>query len=147
MDEISRFNAVTRWHQQSGSKERRMAKNIIYCLWREWLIFPFADKINKLPEKTDVWKFRLQDINRKYVRQRGCSYFFLGLEREYKDCNFGLKAETHWSLKQTCQLLVCVLLSSHYLTQRVPATEEIYVRTHSDCIPTTYNSRCPWIKM
>ena len=29
----------------------------------------------------------------------------MGLERQYKVCNFGLKAETHWSLKQTCQLL------------------------------------------
>ena len=31
-------------------------KKVIYCLWIEWQIFPFADKINKLPEK-----------NRKYV--------------------------------------------------------------------------------
>ena len=25
---------------------------MIYCLWIEWQVFPFADKINKLPEKT-----------------------------------------------------------------------------------------------
>ena len=27
----------------------------------------------------------------------------MGLERHYKVCNFRLKAETRWSLKQTCQ--------------------------------------------
>ena len=32
------------------------SENIIYCLWIEWQIFPFTDKITKLPEK-----------NRKYV--------------------------------------------------------------------------------
>ena len=32
-------------------------ENIIYSLLIEWQIFPFADKIHKLPEK-----------NRKYVR-------------------------------------------------------------------------------
>ena len=42
------------------------------------------------------------------------------LKRQYKVCNFGLKAETHWSLKQTCQLLVSVLRPLHYFTKRVP---------------------------
>ena len=44
------------------------------------------------------------------------------------------KEETHWSLKQTCQLLVCVLRPPHYFTKRVPATEERYVWTLTDCI-------------
>ena len=90
------------------------------------------------------------------MRQRGFSYFRFGLVREYKVCNFGLKAEiqwslkrrgrgslvsqakgeNHWSLKQTCQLLVCVLRLSHYFTKRVLATEERYMRILSDCIPT-----------
>ena len=30
------------------------------------------------------------------------------------------KGETRWSLKPTCQLLVCVLQPSHYFTKRVP---------------------------
>ena len=34
------------------------------------------------------------------MRQRGCSYFPLGLKREYKVCNFGLKVEIRWSLKR-----------------------------------------------
>ena len=37
------------------SQEREKVKddgdNVIYSLWIEWQIFPFADKINKLPEK------------------------------------------------------------------------------------------------
>ena len=37
----------------------RKEKNVIYCLWIEWQIFPFADKINKLPGKKK---------KRKYVR-------------------------------------------------------------------------------
>ena len=33
-------------------------ENIIYCLWIEGQIFPFADKINNLQEKkTEVCKF------------------------------------------------------------------------------------------
>ena len=44
---------------QEKEKLRRMTKNIIYCLWIEWQIFPFADKINKLKEKIpEVCKFR-----------------------------------------------------------------------------------------
>ena len=41
---------------KGASQERKIKKYVIYCLWIEWQIFPFADKINKLPEK-----------NRKYV--------------------------------------------------------------------------------
>ena len=33
------------------------------------------------------------------MRQRGCSYFCVGLEKQCKVCNFQLKAEIHWSLK------------------------------------------------
>ena len=51
------------------------------------------------------------------------------------------KEETRWSLKHICQLLVCVLRPPHYFTKRVPATEERYVRTLSDCIPTSYTSQ------
>ena len=32
-----------------------MARNLIYCLGIEWQIFPFADKINKLPG--EKWKY------------------------------------------------------------------------------------------
>ena len=32
-----------------------------------------------------------------------CSYFRVGVERLYKVCNFRLKREIRWSLKQTCQ--------------------------------------------
>ena len=75
---------------------------------------------------------------------------------QYKVCKFGLnwrdslasqatgrdplvaqvKGETRWSLKQTCQILVRVLRPPNYFTKRVPATEERYVRTLSDCVPT-----------
>ena len=34
------------------------------------------------------------------MRRRGCSYFHMGLEKKYKVCNFGLKAEIQWSLKR-----------------------------------------------
>ena len=57
------------------------------------------------------------------------------------------RGETRWSLKQTYQLLLCVLRTSHYFTERVPATEERYVRTLSDCIPTTHNRRRRRIKI
>ena len=33
-----------------------------------------------------------------------CSYFHVGVERQYKVCKFGLKEEICWSLKQTCWL-------------------------------------------
>ena len=39
------------------SQER---ENVIYCQWIEWQIFPFTDKINKLPKKNkknEVRKF------------------------------------------------------------------------------------------
>ena len=71
----------------------------------------------------------------------------MGLERQYKVCNFGQKAETRWSLKQTCQLPVSVLWPSHYFTKRFPATKERYVRTLSDCVPTTHNRRRQRIKI
>ena len=45
------------------------------------------------------------------------------------------RGESCWSLKQTCHLPVCVLRPSHYFTKRVPATEERYARSLSDCIP------------
>ena len=81
----------------------------------------------------------------------------MGLERQYKVCNFGLKAEicwslkrregVHWSLKQTYQLLECVLRPPHYFTKRVLATEERYVGTLSDCVPTTHNRHSRRIKV
>ena len=55
--------------------------------------------------------------------------------------------ETRWSLKLTCQFHVWVLRPSHYFTKRVSATEESYVRTLSDCIPTTHNRRRRIIKI
>ena len=42
---------------------------------------------------------------------------------------------------------VCVLWLSHYFTKSVPATEERYVRTISDCIPTSHKRRCRRIKI
>ena len=51
------------------------------------------------------------------------------------------KGETRWALKQTYQLLVCVLRQLHYFIKRVPATEEWYAPNLSDCIPTTHNCR------
>ena len=41
-------------------------------------------------------------------------------ERQYKVCNFGLKAETCWSLKQTCQLPVSVSLATALLHKKGP---------------------------
>ena len=35
------------------------------------------------------------------MKQRGCSYFRLGLEREYTVCNFELKEEIQWFLKRS----------------------------------------------
>ena len=79
------------------------------------------------------------------------------LKRQYKVCNFGLKAEIFWSLKwrreicrplkQTCQLPMCVLQPSHYFTKRVSTTEERYVQTLSDCISITHNCRHQRIKI
>ena len=97
--------------------------------------------ISKFPgKKTEVCKFRKTAINRIYV----------GLERQYKVCNFGLKAEICWSLKrreisagylseegwirwslkrregpadhssQPVGFSVCVLRSSFYFTQKGP---------------------------
>ena len=60
-------------------------------------VSPFADKINKIPEK-----------KRTYVSSNKPPLTENGLERKYKVFNFGLKAETLWSLKQTYQLPVCV---------------------------------------
>ena len=54
------------------------------------------------------------------------------------------KGKTRWSLKQTCQLLMCILRPLHYFTIRVPATEERYVRNLSDCIPT-YTQASLWM--
>ena len=51
------------------------------------------------------------------------------------------KGVTSWSLKQTCQLLVCVLQPSYYFKKMVPTAEKRYMPTLSDCIPTTYNRR------
>ena len=48
---------------------------------------------------------------------------------------------TRWSLKQTCQLLVCVLRPLHNFTMVVPATEERCVRALSDCVTTTHSRR------
>ena len=36
--------------------------------------------------------------------EEACSYFCVGVERQYKVCYFGLRGETYWSPKQTCQL-------------------------------------------
>ena len=83
------------------------------------------------------------------------------LKRQYKVCNFLLKAEIRWSLKRKGRYAglssegrdtlvtqadlsappVCVLQPSHYFTKRVPSTEEKHARTLSDCIPTTNNRR------
>ena len=82
------------------------------------------------------------------------------LKRQYKVCNFGLKAEIYWSLKQggetswplkwrerpACHsskpitFCVCVLHLLYYFIKRVRVTEERYVQTLSR-IPTTHN-RC-----
>ena len=43
-------------------------------------------------------------MNRKYVRRRGFHISAWDLKRQYKFCNFGLKADIRWSPKQTCQL-------------------------------------------
>ena len=82
----------------------------------------------------------------------------LDLKKQYKVGNFGQKersagrsskggdplvsqGEVRWSLKQPCQLLRECLRPSHNFIKRVPATEERYVRTLSDCIPTSHK-RC-----
>ena len=54
-------------------------ENMIYCLWIEWQIFLFADKINKLPEKNGSSDNQLWI--EKYVRRRGCSYLRMGIEK------------------------------------------------------------------
>ena len=83
----------------------------------------------------------------------------MGLERQYKVCNFGLKAEIHWVVKtkgrsplvtqakRRDQLVTQSDLSAPRvcspaiarLHKKDPATVKRYVRTLSDCIPTTHN--------
>ena len=106
-------------------------KNVIYCLWIEWHIFPYADMINKLQEKKIQSKFRKPAINRK---MRGWRGVFVGLERQYKFCNFWLKEESRWSFKRREVSLVTQanLTAPPYVFsgcrsishKRVPATEE-----------------------
>ena len=115
-------------------------ENIIYCLWIERYFRSQIRSINYRKKRKYVSSDNQPKIKDTWgeedVHTSAC-----GLKRQYKVCNFALKAETHWSLKQTCQLLVCVLRSSHSFTKRVPTAEERYVRTFSDCIPTTHNRR------
>ena len=70
-------------------------ENIIYCLWIEWQIFPFADKISKLPEKKRKY---VSSDNQPYEEDIHISAW--DLKRQYKVCNFGLKAEIRRSLKR-----------------------------------------------
>ena len=50
----------------------RKEKNVIYCLWVEWQIFPFADGVNKLPEGKhgSVCVFRYPAMGRKYFEAK-----------------------------------------------------------------------------
>ena len=56
-----------------------MTRNIIYCLWIEWHIFPFADKINKLPENKNEnmkvpitsHKQKIRVAKRMFILQHG----------------------------------------------------------------------------
>ena len=86
----------------------------------------------------------------------------MGLEKSIKVCRFGLKVEirwwkARWSLKwrgdsrgslpslerpagHSSKHFMCVLRQSLYYTQRVPATEERYVRNLSDCILISHTS-------
>ena len=52
------------------------------------------------------------------------------------------EGKIHWSLKKPVGFPVCVLRPSDYFPKRVLAIEERYMRTLSDCIPTTHNRRC-----
>ena len=61
-----------------------MAKNIIYCQWIEWQIFPFADKINKLPEKNETSHKQKNTWGEEDVRISAWD-----LKRQYKVSNFG----------------------------------------------------------
>ena len=78
------------------------------------------------------------------------------LKRQYKVCNFWLKAEICWSLKQRRRSAghsskpvgspVCVLRPTHYFTKKVSAIEERHVRTLSDCVFTSHKRRHRRIK-
>ena len=98
-----------------------MEKNIIYCLWIEWQIFPFADKINKLLGKKIKRKYASPISSHKQKNtwsEEDVHTSAWDLKRQYKCCNFGLKAEIQWSLKwreETCGSLkqtchVCSLI-------------------------------------
>ena len=94
--------------------------------------------------------------HKKKIREaKRSSYFPMGLERQYKICNLGLKAghsseggKNRWSLKRkerpaghSSRPVMCVLRPLHYFRKRVLASEERYARTLSDCIPITHNRR------
>ena len=72
----------------------------MYCLWIEWQIFPFADKINKLPEK--IGSMQVPITREMTEKTWGKEYIHIStrdLKRQYNVCNFGLKAEISWLLK------------------------------------------------
>ena len=67
------------------------------------------------------------------MRWRGCSYFCMGLERQYKACNFALKAEIRWSLKRKERLsghssrpvsFLCVFSGHRTTSQKGSSTQK-----------------------
>ena len=78
-----------------------------------------------------TWKDNIRSVNFDWKRDPMVTH-----AKGWGPLVFQAKGEIRWSLKQTCQLCVRVLRPLHYFTKRVPVTEERYVRTLSDSIPT-----------
>ena len=62
-------------HQQSGFTGKRKMKddgeNMIYCVWIVRQIFPFANKINILPEKNGSMYVLITSHKQKIRKRRG----------------------------------------------------------------------------
>ena len=135
-------------------------ESIIHCLWIEWQIFLFAHTINKITRKMNgsMWVPITRHKEKNTWMKRICIYPHGTWRDNIRSVILDRRQRSGWSLKRRGEIrlsfkwrerpagysskhVVCVLQPSHYSTKRVPATEERYVRTLSDCIPTSHN-RC-----
>ena len=124
-------------------------KNIIYCLWVEWQIFPFADKINKLPKKQTNWKYvssSHQPWIEKYVGEEDIHMPVWDLKRLYKVCKFGLKQRPagHSNIPVSSP---CVFSGCCTTSQKGSLPQKKDMCKLSDCIPIIHNRHCRRIKI
>ena len=76
------------------------------------------------------------------MRQRGGFIFLHGTWEDYiRSIILDWKERPTGPSSKPVSSPMCVLWLLHYFTKRVHATEERYVRTLSDCIPTSHKHR------